>query len=82
MKVLGAVVIAAAVIYYIVFIVSLSKDGKFLRTAFITAISGVASLVIINLFSSVLSINGWTIGISASLGIPGIIAMLATKLFF
>ena len=82
MKVLGAVIIAAAVIYYIVLIVTLSKDGKFLRTALITAISGVAALVIINLFSPILSINGWTVGISASFGIPGIIAMLATKLFF
>lgn len=82
MKILGTVIIAAAVIYYIIFIVTLSKGGKFLRTALISALSGIAVLVVISLFSPILSINGWTVGISASFGVPGIIAMLATKLFF
>ena len=82
MKILGAVIIAVAVIYYIILIVTLSKGGKFLRSALVSSLSGVAVLVLVNLFTPILSINGWTLGISASFGIPGIIAMLATKLFF
>lgn len=82
MKIIGTVVIAAMAIYYIALIVTFSKGGKFFRTLLISATSGVAALVIINMFSDLININGWTVGISASFGIPGIIAMLMAKLFF
>ena len=82
MKILTIVVISVAVIYHIVLLATMAKEKKLLSTMLITALSGIAVLVAINMFSSLLNINGWTIGVSASFGVPGIIAMLAAKFFF
>ena len=82
MKILAIVVIVAAVIYHIALLTTMAKTKKMFSTMIITALSGIAVLVAINEFSSLLNINGWTLGISASFGIPGIIAMLASKFFF
>lgn len=82
MKILLIVLISAAVIYHIVLLVTMAKGKKLLSTMLITALSGISVLVGINMFSSLLNINGWTLGISASFGVPGIIAMLAAKFFF
>lgn len=82
MKTIAIILISVAIIYYVALLATLSKSKKLFRTMFITGLSGVSVLAIVNAFSSIISINVWTIGISASFGVPGIIAMLAAKFFF
>ncbi|MBR5451956.1 MAG: pro-sigmaK processing inhibitor BofA family protein [Clostridia bacterium] len=82
MKILAIVVISVTVIYHIVLLATMAKGKKLFPTMLITALSGIAVLVAINSFTALLNINGWTLGVSASFGVPGIIAMLAAKFFF
>ena len=86
MKILGISMIVAAVVYHIVLLVTFYRSGKFLKSLIISALSGLAFFGIVNLLSGTtgvaLPLNGWTLGISASFGLPGVIAMLLVKLFF
>ena len=86
MKILGIIMIIAAVLYYAALLVTFYRSGKFFKTFIISAILGVGFFGFVNLLSGLtgvsLAFNGWTVGISASFGLPGVIAMLAVKLFF
>ncbi len=86
MKTLGIVVIGFAVLYLLILLFTFYKSGRFLKVMFITALSGLIPLFVLNLLSSyigiAISINAWTLGISASFGLPGIIAMLTAVFFF
>lgn len=86
MKTLGTVLIAVAVIYLLVLLVFLYRQGKFIKAALLTVVSGAAAMLIINLLSGFTGVripyNCWTVGTSALLGVPGMIAVLLINAFF
>lgn len=86
MTVLAWVLAALAAVYLLILTVRLWRQGRFWLSLLITAGSGIAALVLLNLlagFTGVsLAVNGWTVGTAASMGVPGLAAMLVIRMFF
>ena len=72
--------------YLIILAVFAKKSGSFFRTLLLSALSGVATMAMINVltrFTGVtLPVNMYTVLSSAVLGIPGVLGLLVVRLFF
>lgn len=73
-------------VYIVLLLFFCYKNGKFLKTLLLSALSGLIVLTAINLLSGVtgvgISINGWTVGTSALFGMPGVLGLLTIRMFF
>ena len=71
--------------YILIILVAHVKSKKFLISVFLTTLQGLCSLFAVNLLGQYISvhipINGWTIGISSSGGIGGVIMLLLCDVF-
>ncbi len=86
LKILGVVLLSLAVIYLLVLSVVFYRQGRFVKAMLITAASGIAAMLIVNLISRFTGVrlpyNPWTVGVGALMGLPGIIALMLINLFF
>ncbi len=86
MKYLGISFIIYLVLYLIILLVLCHKSGKFLKTALLFILSGVAAFTVVNIISSYtgvsVPVNLWTVGTSAALGLPGVLGLLLIRMFF
>lgn len=86
MDILYAILMVAMIIYFLVYIILIMCCKKPIKTMFLFTISGILTLVIINLtekFTGVhIPVNPYTVGVSASGGIAGIAALLIFKIIF
>lgn len=73
-------------IYVLMLLIFSVKSGKTLKTLLLSALSGLAVMVAVNLterFTGIsIAVNGWTVASSALLGIPGVLGLLTVRLFF
>lgn len=73
-------------VYAVLLLLFCAKSGKFLKTLLLSAISGLAVMVVINLTSKIsgvsMPVNFWTVTGSMSFGIPGVLGLLILRLFF
>lgn len=62
------------------------KSGRFVRTLLLSALSGIIVLTAVNVLSGFtevgIPVNGWTVGTSALFGMPGVLGLLVTRMFF
>lgn len=72
-------------IYVTTMLLTFLKTKKFITTLILSAMQGICALFAINLLGQYISvhipINGWTIGISSSGGIGGVIMLLFCDVF-
>ena len=80
------VVISVILVYLFLYFILSVRTKKPFKTMFFYAFLGVVTLAIIKLttpFSGVtIPLNGYTLGTSAALSIPGIIMLLILKIIF
>lgn len=73
-------------LYLIVLAVFAKKSGAFFRTLLLSALSGVVTMALINVFSQftgvTLPVNLYTVTSSAVFGVPGVVGLLTVRLFF
>lgn len=78
-------VIAAVCLVMLIPIITMIKKGGFLKSLFISAFQGLASLLAVNalglLTGITLAINWYTVAASVCLGIPACISMLILDIF-
>lgn len=86
MKILETVLTVAVIIYFLVYIILALNCKKPFKTLILIALGGLAALAVVNLtsrFTGVyIPVNPYTVGISASGGIVGTVALLIIKLIF
>ena len=74
------------VVYTVLFLYFCRRNGDMIKTALLSAVSGLAVMTAVNLLSRFtgvnIAVNAWTVGSSAALGIPGVLGLLAMRLFF
>lgn len=62
------------------------KSGRFFKTLLLSALLGLTAFTAVNISSHytgvALSVNAWTLGTSAVLGLPGVLGMLILRMFF
>jgi len=67
-------------------LLSLLRSRRFMRYLLLSAVSGVAALYAVNavgmLTSTRLAVNGFTLGVSAMAGPPGVVALLLMDALF
>ena len=72
-------------LYQASIIISFFKSKKFISTLILSALQGLCALFAINLLGQYISIhipiNGWTLGISSTGGIWGVIMLLLCDVF-
>ncbi len=68
------------VLYFLFYLIFSYKTGKFVNTVFKIGVIGISVLAIIHLFGGYLGfkvpLNIYTIGISAVMGLPGVLFVL------
>ncbi len=73
-------------VYVILLLFFCHKDGRFFKTLFLSVLTGIAVLTVVNLtsrFTGVcIPVNAWTCGSSALFGIPGVLGILLIRMFF
>ncbi len=78
-------VIAAVCLVMLIPIIMMIKKGSFLKSLFISAFQGLASLLAVNalglLTGITLAINWYTVAASVCLGIPACISILILDIF-
>lgn len=83
---MNAFFIAAAVISGICVLLWIFKSPKGVRSFLISALQGLAALFAVNLSGMVtgvsVALNYWTAGVSAVLGLPGVISLLIMNIIF
>ena len=86
MKILETVLTVAVIIYFLVYIILALNCKKPFKTLILIALGGLAALAVVDLtsrFTGVyIPVNPYTVGISASGGIVGTVALLIIKLIF
>ena len=84
MKVLETVAPAAVILYFLVYIILALNCKKPVKTIFLTALIGIAALVVVNLTHKLtgvrIPINPCTVGVSAGGGLVGVIGILVLNL--
>lgn len=72
-------------VYVIIILVAYFKSKKFFKLFFLTALQGVCALFAVNLIGKLIavhiSVNAWTLGISAIGGASGVIMLLLCDSF-
>ncbi len=85
-KVLLIILGIVFLIYLAVLFASFYRQGKFLKVFGISALSGLVTMLAVNLFSGItgvkIPLNWWTVGTGSFFGVPGVIALLVIKMFF
>lgn len=83
---MNAYYVAAAVISGACLLLFIFKSPRGGRSFFLSALQGVAALFAVNLSGMItgvtLALNYWTAGMSALLGLPGVICMLMMNFIF
>ncbi len=83
---MNAYFITAGIISGACILLFIFKSPKGGRSFFLSALQGVAALFAVNLSGMItgvtLALNYWTAGVSALLGLPGVICMLIMKTVF
>ena len=83
---MDAYFVAAAIISGACLLLFIFKSPKGGRSFLLSALQGVAALFAVNLSGMItgvtLALNYWTAGVSAVLGLPGVICMLAMNVIF
>lgn len=83
---MNAYFIAAAIISGACILLFIFKSSKGGRSFLLSALQGVAALFAVNLSGMItgvtLALNYWTAGVSAVLGLPGVICMLILNIVF
>ncbi len=78
--------IAAAIISGAILLFFVLKSPKGIRSFILSAFQGLAALFAVNLSGIItgvsLAVNYWTAGVSAVLGLPGVICMLMMNFMF
>ncbi len=78
--------VAAAIISGAILLFFVLKSPKGIRSFVLSAFQGLAALFAVNLSGIVtgvsLAVNYWTAGVSAVLGLPGVICMLMMNFIF
>ena len=86
MKVFETIIMIAAAVYFLVYIILAMCTKKPLRTVLLNALCGIISLMAVNLTSRYTGLyiptNPYTAGISAAGGIAGVVFILVLRLFF
>lgn len=74
------------VIYTLFLIYFCFKNGRFIRTLLLSALSGVLTFTVVNflsIYSGVgIAVNWWTLGTSSLFGMPGVLGLLTVRMFF
>ena len=72
-------------VYILSLLVAITRQGRFWLTLTLTALSGLGSLLIVNLLSSVTGVGLtptlFTLLTSGVFGLPGVVGMLLLKMF-
>ncbi len=80
------VFICFASIYFIAYTVLAAKTGAFKKTVAISVGSGLFALAAVGLAAPLTGVwipfNWWTVGSSAAVGLPGVVALVLSKLIF
>lgn len=80
------IIIGCFCLYMAVFLIFCYKSHHFFKTLLLNVIIGIIALVSLNLLAGYtklpMNINKCTVITSASLGIPGILTVLALNMFF
>lgn len=83
---MNAYFIAAAVLSGLCILLWIFKSPKGGRSFFLSALQGIAALFAVNLSGMItgvsVALNYWTAGVSAVLGLPGVISLLIMKMIF
>ena len=83
---MNAYFITAGIISGTCILLFVFKSPKGGRSFFLSALQGVAALFAVNLSGMItgvtLALNYWTAGVSALLGLPGVICMLIMNIVF
>lgn len=83
---MNAYYVAAAVISGACLLLFIFKSQRGGRSFFLSALQGIAALFAVNLSGMItgvtLALNYWTAGMSALLGLPGVICMLMMNFIF
>ena len=78
--------ISFSILYGLIYFVLAAKTKKPFKTILFYAFMGVASLILVNLTSSLsgiyLPINQYTLGSTAALGLPATVTLLILKIIF
>lgn len=78
--------IILAVLYAIIMLYFCYKNGRIFKTLAVFAISGLVTLVIVNISSTFtgigIPVNLWTVGSSSVFGLPGVLGLLILRMFF
>ncbi len=86
MKTLETVLTVAVIVYFLVYIILALNCKKPFKTLILITLGGLAALAVVDLtsrFTGVyIPVNPYTVGISASGGIVGTVALLIIKLIF
>lgn len=86
MNLIHYILIALAVISSILLLIFALLTKKFLKTIFLSALGGIVTLLILNFSSGItgfeIGINPSSVGVSAVLGLPGVIALVVIKMIF
>lgn len=80
------VLISLLVIYFLIYLLLAAKTGKPFKTMFLYSFLGVLGMTLVNVFSYLsgvyIPINGYSVGFSAALGLPGTVTLLIVRLIF
>ena len=78
--------VAAAIVSGAILLFFVLKSPKGIRSFLLSAFQGVAALLAVNLSGVVtdvsLAVNYWTAGVSAVMGLPGVICLLMMNFMF
>ncbi len=80
------VFIVAVTLYCFIYLIISAKTNKPFKTIIFFAFMGLLGMVIVNLtsaFSGIyIPVNGYTVGVSSALGLPGTVGLLLIRLVF
>lgn len=80
------ILICVGLLYFLIYFLLSSKTGKPFKTIIFHGFLGITCMAIIDLtspFSGIfIPINGYSLGCSAALGLPGVVGLLVLKLIF
>lgn len=84
MQILKICFIIILVVYVLLLLYFSYKNGKIIRSVLLSALIGIITFTVVNLlsgFSGVgIPVNAWTLGSSATFGLPGVLGLLLMRM--